>query len=85
MTALGMGEDRASCYAHKQRMTTAETWDARRKVGPDVAAEKRREACSYMANEIEKDERGYLLKTGRYSPLWKHCQRTPNKQPNEQS
>jgi hypothetical protein len=23
----GMGEDRASCYDHKQRMTTAETWD----------------------------------------------------------
>ena len=26
--ALGMGEDRASWYDHKQRMTTAETWDA---------------------------------------------------------
>ena len=58
MTAVGMGEDRASWYDPKQRMTTAETWDAPRKVGPDVAAEKRREACSYMANEIEKDERG---------------------------
>ena len=39
MIALGMGEGRASWYDHKQRMTTAETWDARRKVGPDVAAE----------------------------------------------
>ena len=25
---IGMGEDRASWYDHKQRMTTAETWDA---------------------------------------------------------
>ena len=39
MIAVGMGEDRASWYDHKQRMTTAETWDAKRKVGPDVAAE----------------------------------------------
>ena len=53
-----MGEERASCYDHKQRMTTVETWDARRKVGPDVADEKRREVCSDVADEIEKDERG---------------------------
>ena len=37
--ALGMNEDRASWYDHKQRMTTAETWATQRKVGPDVAAE----------------------------------------------
>ena len=37
--ALGITEDRASWYDHKQRMTTAETWATRRKVGPDVADE----------------------------------------------
>ena len=53
-----MGEDRASWYDPKQRMTTAETWATRRKVGPDVAAENGREACAAVAIEIEKDERG---------------------------
>ena len=42
MIALGMNEDRASWYDHKQRMTTAETWATRRKVGPDVTAEEGR-------------------------------------------
>ena len=56
--ALGMGEDRASWYARKQRMTTAEAWDARRKVGPDVAAENSREACAAVTTETEKDEGG---------------------------
>ena len=58
MIAVRMGEDRASWYDHKQRMTTAETWAIPRKVGPDVAAENGREACSDVADEIEKDERG---------------------------
>ena len=53
-----MGEDRASWYDHKQRMTTAEAWDARRKVGPDVAAENSREAYAAVTTETEKDERG---------------------------
>ena len=34
-----MGEDRASWYDPKQRMTIAEMWAAPRKVGPDVADE----------------------------------------------
>ena len=58
MIASGMGEDRASWYDHKQRMTTAETWGARRKVGPDVAAEDGREACAAVTTETEKDEGG---------------------------
>ena len=41
--ALGMNENPASCYDHKQRMTTAETWATRRKVGPAVGAEDGRE------------------------------------------
>ena len=56
--ALGMGEDRASCYDHKQRMTTVEGWDPRRKVGPNVAAEESRNVDQAVAAEIEKDERG---------------------------
>ena len=56
-TALGMGDDRASWYDHKQRMTTAETWATRRKVGPDVAAEESRNVDQAVAAEIEKDER----------------------------
>ena len=47
-----MSEDRASCYARKQRMTTAETWDARRKVGPDVAAEIRKTLCLGLGFEM---------------------------------
>ena len=57
---IGVVEDRAPCYDHKQRMTTVEAWASRRKVGPALAA------------EIRKIEGGLLLKTGRYSPLWKH-------------
>ncbi len=53
-----MSEDRASWYDPKQRMTTAEAWATRRKVGPSRAA------------EIEKDQRGLLLKTG-------PCESTP--------
>ena len=49
-----MGEDRASWYDHKQRMTTVEAWDARRKVGPDVAAEKGEDACAAVPAEIRK-------------------------------
>ena len=64
-TALGMGGDRASWYDLKQRMTTAETWDARRKVGPDVAAEEGCNVDQADATETEKDERGELLKIGR--------------------
>ena len=56
--ARGMSEDRASWYARNQRMTTAETWATRRKVGPAVAAENGIEACSAVVTEIEKDERG---------------------------
>ncbi len=56
--ALGMGEDRASWYDHKQRMTTVETSATRRKVGPDVAAEESRNVGQAVAAEIEKDERG---------------------------
>ena len=55
---IGMGEDRASCYDHKQRMTTVEAWDAKRKVGPNVAAEESRNVDQAVAAEIEKDERG---------------------------
>ena len=58
ITALGMGEDRASWYDHRQRMTTAKAWDVRRKVGPAVAAENSREACAAVTTETEKDERG---------------------------
>ena len=57
MIASGMGEDRASWYDHKQRMTTAETWATRRKVGPDVAAEESRNVDQSVATEIEKDQR----------------------------
>ena len=57
MIAFGMGEGRASWYDPKQRMTTVETWDARRKVGPDVAAEESRNVDQAVAAEIEKDER----------------------------
>ena len=53
-----MSEDRASWYDPKQRMTTAETWATRRKVGPDVAAENSREACAAVTTETEKDEGG---------------------------
>ena len=77
MTALGMGEDRASWYDHKQRMTTAEAWATWRKVGPDVAAENGQGDCSTAVAEIRRIEGGLLLKTGRYFPLWKPCQREP--------
>ena len=53
-----MSEDRASWYDPKQRMTTAEAWATRRKVGPDVAAEESRNVGQAVAAEIEKDERG---------------------------
>ena len=53
-----MGEDRASCYDPKQRMTTVETWATRRKVGPDVAAEESRDVGQAVVTEIEKDEGG---------------------------
>ena len=56
--ALGMKEDRAPCYAPKQRMTTAETWATRRKVGHDVAAEESRNVGQAVPSEIEKDEGG---------------------------
>ena len=57
-TALGMGEDRASWYDPKQRMTTAKTWATRRKVGPAVAAEESRNVDQALTAELEKDERG---------------------------
>ena len=53
-----MKEDRAPCYAPKQRMTTAETWATRRKVGHDVAAEESRNVGQAVPSEIEKDEGG---------------------------
>ena len=56
--ALGMGEERASWYDPKQRMTTVETWATRRKVGPDVAAEESRNVDQALTAELEKDERG---------------------------
>ena len=62
---IGMGEDRASWYDPKQRMTTVETWATRRKVGPDVAAEEGCNVDQADATETEKDERGELLKIGR--------------------
>ena len=53
-----MSADRASCYDHKQRMTTVEAWDVRRKVGPDVAVEASRNVDQAITVEIEKDEKG---------------------------
>ncbi len=53
-----MSEDRASWYDHKQRMTTAEMWATRRKVGPDVAVEESRNIDQALTAELEKDERG---------------------------
>ena len=53
-----MGEDRASWYDPKQRMTTVETWATRRKVGPALAAEESRNIDQALTAELEKDERG---------------------------
>ena len=83
--ARGMGEDRASWYDHKQRMTNTETWGARRKVGPDVADEKGEDACAAAPAEIRKIEGGLLLKTGRADELKPHDQRSAYGKPNEQS